>query len=298
MGLSSNRIVYGIHSMAPYRRSDDTPYGIFKVLGGGAIAFSAETEKLFGGSNKFAWASESKTIDSTFTATVKSMPDFLFELYLGASIVKTASAALGSILEVLVNVSGTTLVSATGVVGLTIKAGSEADLKDGKYVVKAVSATTVDVYVLSDIAFDKGVDAVYEDDLLKITATPLTIVAATAVTIPNFGLELTGGVGAIAMVVGDTAQAQVAASHGGVSEMTIGQSQTNFPEHGIVALSAKRADQSLFEIEMFKAVGSGFPIALEETVYSIPELTIDLLYDECVNAIAKITATAGEASSC
>jgi hypothetical protein len=56
MALSSNRIVYGIHSMAPYRRDDGLPYGILKVLGGGTLAFSAETEKLFGGSNKFAWA--------------------------------------------------------------------------------------------------------------------------------------------------------------------------------------------------------------------------------------------------
>jgi hypothetical protein len=298
MGLSSNRIVYGIHSMTPYRRADDLPYGIFKVLGGGTIAFAAETEKLFGGSNKFAWASESKTIDSTFTATVKSMPDFLFELYLGASVVKTAADALGSVLEPLANVNGTSLVSAAGIATIGIKAGSEADLKDAKYVVKAVSATTVDVYALSDIAFDKGADLIYEDDLLKINATPITIVAATAVDIPNTGLELTGGAGAIAMTVDDTAQAQVAASHGGVSEITIGSSNLNFPEHGIVALSAKRADQSLFEIEMFKAVGTGFPIALEETVYSIPELTIDLLYDECVNAIAKITSTAGEASGC
>jgi len=61
----------------------------------------------------------------------------------------------------------------------------------------------------------------------------------------------------------------------------------------VVALSAKRADGSLFEIDILKAVGAGFPIALEETVFSIPELTIKLLYDAAKNAVAKITATAG-----
>lgn len=299
MALSANRIVYGIHSMAPYRRIDKLPYGILKVLGGGTITFSAETEKLFGGSNKFAWASESKTIDSTFTATVKSMPDFLFELYLGAETTQTAASATGSLIQALTNVKGTSLQEAsTGVASIGIKAGSEAELKDGKYVVEAVSATTVDVYVMSDIAFDKGTDLTYQNDLLKITASPLTITASGTVDIPNTGLELTGGAGVIGMTVGDTAEAQVAAAHGGVSEIVIGKSQTTFPEHGLVALSAKRSDGSLFEIEMFKAVGTGFPIALEETVFSIPELTIDLLYDECENAIAKIVASAGEAASC
>lgn len=298
MGLSANRIVYGIHSMAPYRRTDGLPYGIFKVLGGGTISFAAETEKLFGGSNKFAWASESKTIDSTFTSTVKSMPDFLFELYLGATATQTAAAALGTIVDAAANKKGTTVMSAAGLASVLIKAGSESDLKDGSYVIVAASATTIDVYMMTDIAFDKGTDISYEDDLLKITTAPITIVAATPADIPNTGLEVTGGAGAIAMTVGDTATFKVAAAHGGVSEIIIGKNTTNFPQHGIVALSAKRADQSLFEIEMYKAVGTGFPIALEETVFSIPELTVDLLYDECENAIAKIVATAGEASDC
>ena len=299
MALSTNRIVYGIHSMAPVSRVDGLPFGILKVLSGGTITFAAETEKLFGGSNKFAWASESKTIDSTFTSSVKSMPDFLFELYLGASATQTAASATGTLIAGLANKQGTSVLDAvTGIASIGIKSGSEADLKDTGYVIKAASATTVDVYATSDIAFDKGTDLEYQDDLLKITASPLTIVASTAVEIPNTGLELTGGSGTIGMTADDTATARSAAAHGGISEITIGKNTTNFPEHKIVALGAKRADGSLFEIEMFKAVGAGFPIALEETVYSIPELTIDLLYDECKNAIAKITATAGVASSC
>lgn len=298
MGLKANRIVYGIHSMAPYARIDRLPYGILTVIGGGTISFAAETEKLFGGSQKFAWAVESKTIDSTFTATVKSLPDFLFQQYLGADVSTTAASATGSIIQALTNAKGTSVVAATGIASIGIKSGSEADVKDGKYIVKAVTATTVDVYLMSNIAFDKGTAKEYVDDSLKITATPLTIVSATPVEIPGFGLELTGGAGTIGMTVDDTATARVAAAHGGVSEITIGKNTTTFPEHGIVALSAKRSDGSLFEIDMFKAVGSGFPIALEETVFTIPELTIDLLYDPCKNAIAKIIASAGEASEC
>lgn len=293
MALSANRIVYGIHSLAPYRRADKLPYGILKVLGGGAISLAAEFEDLFGGSNKYAWASEAKTISSEFTTTVKSMPDFLFEIYLGASVVTTAAAALGTVRQAIANVKGATVVAATGIASVGIKAGSEADLKDGIYVVKAVTPTTYDVYIMTDIAFDKGTDVNFENDALKITSAPITLVQSAAADVPNFGLEITGGAGTIAMVADDTAWFSVSAAHGGISEITIGKTSASFPEHGVVALSQKRSDSSLFEIEIFKAVGAGFPLSLEETVFAIPELTTKLLYDEAEDAIAKITATAG-----
>ena len=294
MALSANRIVYGIHNMAPYSRTTGLPYGTLKVIGGGTMSLAAEFEDLFGGSQKYAWASEAKTIASEFTASVKSMPDFLFELYLGATVSTTAASATGSIIDALANFKGDSVLDAsTGIASVGIKSGSEADLKDGLYVVKAASTTTVDVYLLTDVAADKGTDISYQNDALKITASPLTITASTPVTIPNCGLELTGGSGTIGMTADDTATFRVAAAHGGVSKITIGKDTATFPEHGIVALAAKRADGSLFEIEMYKAVGGGFPIALEETVFSIPELTVKLLYDEVKNKVLDITATAG-----
>ena len=295
MALSSNRIVYGIHNMTPYKRADRMPYGILKVIGGGSLSFAAETEKLFGGSQRFAFASEAKTIDSTFTATVKSMPDFLFELYLGASVSTTAASASGSITQALTNVKGTAMVSTTGIATATIESGEEAQLKDGVYVVQAASATTVDVFAFTDIAFGNGTNLDFVNDALKITTTALTITSSTAVSVPNTGIELTGGSGTIALgSAGDnTAYYRVSAAHGGISTMTIGQSTTTFPEHGMVCLSARRSDGSLFELDLLKVVGSGFPIALEETVFSIPELTVDLLYDSVQNAVAKVTATTG-----
>lgn len=292
MSLSEDFIAYGIHSLVPYRRSDKLPYGIFKVLGGGTIALSAEFEDLFGGSNKYAWASEAKTISAEFTATVKSMPDFLFEVFLGAEVTKTAASATGTV-NGLENFNGTSAVAATGIATATVKTGSEADLKAAIYVVKVVSATTVDVYSMTDIEFSNGVDLEYIDDELKITSAPLTITTATPVTIPNAGIELTGGAGTIAMVAGDTAVFKAAAAHGGVTEIVIGKSSATFPEHGQVALAAKRSNGDMLEIDIHKAVGAGFPIALEETVFSIPELTVKLLYDNCINRIATIRKIKG-----
>lgn len=286
MSLSNDFIAYGIHSLVPYRRADKLPYGIFKILGGGTISLSAEFEDLFGGSNKYAWASEAKTISAEFTATVKSMPDFLFEVFLGAEVTTTAASATGTA-SALENKKGVSVLDAsTGIASVGVKSGSEADLKAGVYVVKAVTPTTVDVYCLTDIEFSNGTDLSYVNDALKITSAPLTITASTPVTIPDTGLELTGGSGTIGMTANDTAVFKAAAAHGGISEIVIGKSAATFPEHGQVALAAKRSNGDMLEIDIHKAVGAGFPVALEETVFSIPELTVKLLYDNQLNRIA------------
>lgn len=291
MSLSENRIVYGIHSICPFSRTTGEPFGILKVLGGGTLALSAEYEDLFGGSNKFAWATEAKTLTSEFTANVKSVPDFLFELFLGATVSTTGAAALGTVSSA-TDVNGT-LVDTVGIASVGIITDSEADLKDTKYLIKAVGATTVDVFAYTDVSFAKGTDLSYQNDLLKITASPLTIVTDTEVEIPNTGIEITGGSGTIAMDTGDTAEFHSTAAHAGISEIVIGSSATEFVAHGQVCLAAKRNNGDLFEIEIYNAVAAGFPIALEETTFSIPELTVKLQYDSVKDAVAKITATKG-----
>lgn len=292
MALSADRITYGIHSIAPYQRSDGLPFGILKILGGGTISLAAEFEDLFGGSNKFAWASEAKTISSEFVAIVKSMPDFLFEVYLGATITTTVADS-GGTASAVANKKGASVVVTTGITSV-ITIDTAVDLKSGIYVIKAVSATTVDVYSLTDIDFSRGANLEFDDDTLKITATPLTIVTSTPTAIPGLGVSVNGDSGTIALVTGDTAIFNLTRPHGGISEITIGSTGTSFPEHGVVALAAPRADGSQFEIEIFKAVGAGFPIGLEETVFAIPELTMKLLYDADENAIARIRTIAGE----
>jgi len=298
MSLSENFMAFGIHSLVPYQRADKLPYGIFEVLAGGTISLSAEFEDLFGGSNSYAWASEAKTISAEFSATVKTMPDFLFELYLGAEVTTTAASATGTV-SGFVNFKGTSMFDATtGIATASVKSGSDADLKVGIYTVVYVSATTVDVYVSTNVDFSNGNDLTYENDALKITASPLTIAMGAAVEIPNTGVELTGGSGTIAMVSGDTAIFKVAAAHAGISEIAIGKTGSVFPEHGIVAMAAKRSNGDLLEIDIHKAVGGGFPIALEETVFSIPELTIKLLFDTCEGKIATIRKIKGSLGAC
>lgn len=290
VAVTYNRINYGIHSICPYRISSGLPYGILKVIGGGTMTLTSEFEELFGGSNKFAWAVEAKTISTEWTANVKSMPDFLFEVFMGASVATTAASSTGTT-DGFANVLGTSLLDATtGIATATIKTSSEADLGDGFYVVKAVSATTVDVYALSDLEALNGADWAYQDATLKITVSALTITAASASEVPGTGIELTGGSGTIALVTGDTAIFQVRSIHDGYSTITIGASGTTFPEHSQLCVGQKRANGDTFELELKKVVGSGFPIPFEEQTFSIPELAMKLIYDSDNDQVATLRA--------
>jgi hypothetical protein len=266
------------------------------VLGGGTMTLSSEFEELFGGSNKFAWAVESKTISSEWTATVKSMPDFMFELFLGATVTTTAASATGTVgdfANILDSASAPVLHATTGIATATAKSGSEEDLKDGIYIVKAVTTTTVDVYALSDIEFQKlGATntLAFDDELLKITASPLTITASTAVEIVGLGVELTGGSGTIGMTADDTARFSVRSAHAGVSEIAFGAASSLFPEHKQLCLGQKRANGDTFELELEKVVGSGMPIPFEEQTFAIPELAMKLVQDSVSDKVGTIRA--------
>lgn len=293
MSFGYNRINYGIHSICPFRITDNMPYGILKVLGGGTMTLSSEFEELFGGSNKYAWAVESKTISSEWTATVKSMPDFMFELFLGATVTTTAASATGTVGDFANVLNSSVLEATTGIATVTAKSGSEEDLKDGIYIVKAVTSTTVDIYALTDIEFKKlGAtnDLSYLNEDLKINATPLTIVASTATEIVGLGVELNGGSGTIGMTVDDTARFSVRSAHDGVSEISIGSASTIFPEHRQLCLGQKRANGDTFEMELYRVVGSGMPIPFEEQTFAIPELAMKLVQDSVNDTVAVIRA--------
>jgi len=296
MSYGYNRINYGIHSICPFRISDGLPYGILKVLGGGTMTLSSEFEELFGGSNKFAWAVESKTISSEWSATVKSMPDFMFELFLGASVEKTAASETGSI-NTPTNVKNESVIDATtGIATVTIKAGSEEDLKDGVYIIKAVSATTVNVYGLTDLEFKKlGAtnEAAFQSEDLELLASAITITSGSPTEVVGLGVELTGGSGTVAMTEGDTARFHTNSAHAGVSEISIGSASTIFPEHRQLCLGQKRANGDVFEMELFRVVGSGMPLPFEEQTFAIPELSMKLVQDSTEDKVAVIRAKRG-----
>ena len=248
MALSNARIIYGVHSFTPYDRDTGLPKGTVQTMGNSTFSLEGELVQLNGGSAKFPFAVEESTISAELTVAPKSYPDFLFELFLGKAPTQNSAEATGSS-SALTNKQGTSVQEAsTGIATVSVKAGSEADLKFTKYVVVAASATTVDVYAYSNIDFVRGTDKVFENDALKITASPLTIVASTAVEVPGYGVELTGGGGAIGMTVDDTASFEVRPPNSESMEVVIGGTADTFPEFGAIVMSQKEVTKKCLSL--------------------------------------------------
>ena len=285
-----SRNIFGIHSVAPYRPSDGLPYGILKVLGGANLELTGETEDLFGGSSKFAYASEQTQIGASMTMNVKTFPDFMMELLLGGTTTAISAAANGEVRN-LANKNGTSVSDATtGVASVGIKSGDEADAKFGRYVIIAKTATDLSVYLLTDIDFNRGTNVTYSSDGLLVADDITVPDAGGTVDLGDYGLEITGGSGTVAMTVGDSAVFDVLPAHTGGSEILIGSENASFPEFGAFIVAQKRSNGEIFQIEAFKCVGSGMPFPLQEKTWMISDLTVKMLRDETADAVMKVTA--------
>lgn len=286
MALSQPRVYYGIHSFTPYSRTTGLPYGILKVLQGSTVALEAELVDLMGGSSKYPWASEESTISSEVTLKVSQYENFMYELFLGKAPTDNAAETAGSVTTI-TNKSGTSVVNATtGIATVGLKSGESADVKFSKYVVIAASATTVDVYALSDVDSGRGDNFTYQNDLLKITATPLTITASTAVEIPGTGLELTGGSGAIGMTTGHTATFRSRPINTDSADVVIGSSaDTTFPEFGAIIVTQKLGNGQMLELDAYRCKAAGMGHPFEMGAFSNTEITVKMLYDSTLDGI-------------
>lgn len=279
MALSEGRSIYGVHSLTLYDRTTWEPFGIIKILGSVNFELTGSFNDLYGGSNRYPWDSEAGVVETNITGTIKEVPDFIFDKFTGGSSTANAAEASGNT-GTLTNQNGALVDATTGVATATTISGSEADLKDAIYIIKAVTATTVDVYAMSDVDFSKGTDLEYVDDLLKITATPLTIADTSAVVaIPNTGVELTSGSGTVAMTVDDTAYVYTRKVNSGSSIIDVGSALQEFPEFGVVYTTARKSNGDVFEGQFFRCKGIGLPLSHGESAWLETDVTIKALFD-------------------
>jgi len=284
MVLSRNQSVFGIHSITAYNPDTFVPFGTAKVTGAVTFNQTGESIPLIGGSNLNPWEVENGTIDSSGTMTFKEIPDWLYEAFMGNAAVTNSAEPLAG-LESIVNLNGTSTVAATGIASVDIIAASETDVKTGIYMVLVVSATTVDVYGLTDVDFGTGTNLNFVDDSLKITAAPLTIVTATPVTIPSLGLELTGGAGAIGMTIGDTAFFDARAINTGSTTATIGISNSQFVDTGLVFAAQRKGNSEIFLLDVLRTKVAGVPFPFEEKAWMNSEVNFTAFYDTTRNAV-------------
>ena len=288
MSLSDPRIIYGVHSISPYSRTSGLGYGILKVIGSANIALTSSLEQLYAGSNKYAWAAENKTVATDLTCKVKAYPGFLFALFLGSTVTDVGVDTAGTVSTLANKLNATVMSATTGIASVSVKAAQKANLKFGKYVLKGLSASTVGVYLLSDIDITRGTDAVYTDDTLALTLASVSITTGVGTDIDSLGLTLTGGSGTIAIGVGDTATFEVLPPSTKSSSIVVGKSTDTFPAFGALMLSQKRATGEMFEIDAHNCVGGGLPINMEENAFSQPELKMTCLYDASLDRVFSI----------
>lgn len=285
-----NRQEFGIHSISAVNRDTGIPYGMAEIIGDASVAFEASSVDNRGGSSLNPWATEITEIDSNVSFNLRTFPDWVFELYMAATTATTAASASTGTVSALTNDVGTSVFDAsTGVATATLKSGEAANMKTGFYVVRAVSATTVDVYTVSNFQFGRGTDLFFDDDTLKITTSALTIAQSAAVEIPGTGIELTGGSGVIALVTDDVAFFQVTPPHNGISTIDIGVNANIFAEHELHLFGKQRSSGESVHIKCYKAVCvSGMTYNMSQADFAATDITIKLLRDPAQDKVATI----------
>lgn len=289
MSLSNPRAFYGVHSWTPYSRTDATFYGTVKVLKSSSLSLAGTLVDLMGGSSKYPWATEEAEIKAELSLKFGEYPDFLFTLFLGKAPTPVTAEASGNA-STLTNYKGSSVKAATtGIASVAVKSGSESDVKFGKYTVVAVSATTVDVYFSSDADIGRGTNGSYTTDTLKIAAALAVTTSGVLTTITGFGIDLVGGSGTIAMVVGDSATFSTRpVNSGGMTVRIGGSADSSFPEFGSICMGQKRGNQEMIELDIFRCKAAGMPLNFEENAFSQGEVKIKVMYDSALDGIIDV----------
>lgn len=290
MSRTAARHVFGIHSFSPYSRVDGMPYGLVNVLDSGSLSLTGELIELFGGSNKYSWAAEDGQVTAEMSLKFGEMPNFFFELFLGKAPTATTAETSGNV-TTLTNKNGTSVVNATtGIASVAVLTASKANLKFGKYVVKALSSTTFKVYVSTDIDLNRGTDVAVDDDSNSVTSAAQTVTSGADTDIASLGLKFVGGSGSIALTTGDTATFEVRPVNARAMTVQIGAAADVRPEFGAILMAQKRGSDALFEVDAYKCKADGMPIGFESFAWAKPEVKAKLSYDSAKDAVFGVRA--------
>jgi hypothetical protein len=279
MALSNPRSIFGIASVAPYNINSKEFYGMLRVLENSSLAVTGEQIALQGGSNRFDWSSETGAITAEMSLNFSEYPNFVFELFAGNAPTLNAAEASGSVTTPVAG-TGSLINASTGVASVTIESGEEDELKFGHYVIKAASATTVDVYFSSQVDIGRGTNGEFLNDAMKVVSTLTVTDSGGTTSITGYGLEITGGSGTVALTSGDTISFSVRPPNSESTDVVVGRlADQNWPEFGAIIMAAQQSDGQMIEIDAYRCKAAGLPIGLARNAYSPAEVTVKMLYD-------------------
>lgn len=285
MGLNQRNVSFGVHQATI---KDLVTLEMFPILILGSVEpdVTQEMVDLRGGSSAFPHASAPGEAAAEIALTIKEYSAGVMKFFspykyvspTDASVIEDAAGDPAGDISAITNAIGTSVVNATtGIASIADDADdSSGRLKYGDYLVKAASATTVDIYINTDID-----DEVYVDDTLKITDTPITI-PGTGGTVESKGLEFTGGSGAIAMTPGDIAKYSIRPVNSYLLQHQIGRLGA-MPREFELVVAAERIDNRIRIAKYPKCIasgGAGLKFPYKE--WAMFETTIKLLMDPTV----------------
>ena len=281
--------VFGVYGYTVINAEDFMPEKELKVIGDIELPSEHPLIPLEGGAYAYPVDAENGRPSSEATVNIREFPAELFEYLGGAEVTVNAAEAAGATTAI-ANRKGTSAVAATGLASVGLKSGATANLKSGLYTVKVESATTVKVYAASGQDLKRGTNkiTVTSNDNC-ITSSALTITTGTAVEIPNTGLELTGGAGTIAMVVGDTAFFEVRPANTGSTLITLGSQAAAFKTSSGFFTAKKKATGEIVYIFAPKVKGSGVPFSLKENAWCEGAVKLMLCVDDVLGYAYRIT---------
>lgn len=270
--------IFGIHSLAAYNIVTAEFYGALKVLAGSTLVLDNKMVELMGGSGDGSWDAQSAGTDSKLQIKAREYPDFIYSLFGGGVVTQESPDASGGV-TTLTNKKGTSVVASTGIASVAIVSGAEGDLKFGKYVVKAISPTTVMVYCSSDVDFGRGTSKLYQGDDLSILAAAVSITTGGNTLIPGFGIKLVGGAGTIGMTAGDTATFEVRPPNEKSTSIVLAPQGAVMPEFGVIAVAQRKGSGEMYEIDIPRVKGAGIPIKFDEQKFAEWDVSCAVLRD-------------------
>jgi hypothetical protein len=286
-GLSTRRGIFGAHQATFYTRANGVPIVTAKVIKSAGLDFGADYEDLMGGSNLFPWDTEIKKMSGEIKLVLGEYDPTAMALFLGGTLTSNNAEASGAV-DGVANVKGTSVISASnGIDTVELTGGDSGDLKEGKYIIVATAATTVDIYALTDVDFKRGNDLVYEDDTLSIKTG---VSVASDAAIAEIGVTLSK-VGTPNFTTGDTAEFYIRKPNTGSMELLIGGNGSEFEECGCLLVAQKQSGGHITMLDIYKCKGAGMPINLNAGSYSEASISMKALYDSDRDAVAKFMRT-------
>lgn len=278
MAIVETNKSFGVHSMMLHDISDGfKPYqnSLMKILQNANLATTTETISLNGGSKKDAWAAEDGIRTNEISLSVSQYEPAMFQRFAGAVLTQISASATGSIVNSLINTKGTSMVDATtGFASVGIKSGDETDLKTGNYFVVATGTDTFNLYIDTDLQFNRGTDVNFQDQTYKLLASDLTLPGSDGtVDAGDYGLEFTGGSGTIALTEGDVAMFTVSAPHDGINKYSVGEIGERSDYVGVTLWSEMQSDGSVTCVLLPKVKFNGLPMNFTANEFATAEIT-------------------------